>query len=255
MSKFTSRILLVALVLCLASCGWFTKRLEEPLNDAATMYRNAKELAENGSYEAALKAYEQLEARYPYGVYAQQAQLDVAYAYYMSRDQGSAVAACDRFIKLYPNHPKVDYAYYLKGLSLVGSGGTDAFTSFITPLQPLSQRDPKTLEEAFDVFRYIVTQFPSSLYTEDAQKNLKLLVNALASHELVAARYYMGRRAPLAAVNRAQRVIKTFPDSSSVEEALAIMVAGYDKLKMNDLRDDASRILRQSYPQSAYLQR
>lgn len=255
MSKFTSRILLIVLVLCLASCGWFSKKEQEPLNDAATMYKNAKELAENGSYEAAIKAYEQLEARYPYGVYAQQVQLDVAHTYYMQRDNGSAVAACDRFIKLYPNHPKVDYAYYLKGLALVGSGGTDSFTSFITPLQPLSERDPKALEEAFDVFRYIVTQFPSSIYVEDSQKQLKVLVDALASHELLVARYYMKRRAPLAAVNRAQRVIKTFPGSSSVEEALAIMVDGYDRLKMNDLRDDADRVLKQNYPQSAFLRR
>jgi len=247
------RIVLFALALCLTGCSWFESKKDEPLSDAATMYDKAKEQMSSGSYDAAIKAYEQLEARYPYGVYAQQAQLDVAYAYYMSHDQSSAVAACDRFIKLYPNHPKVDYAYYLKGISLVGSGGSDMLSSIITPLQPLSERDPKTLEEAFDVFRYILTQFPSSIYRDDAQQQVAAIVDALAVHELVAARYYLNRRAPLAAVNRAQRVVKTFPESKSVEEALYIMIEGYNKLGMKDLRDDARRVLERSYPNSVYL--
>lgn len=255
MSKFIPRILLITLSLCLASCSWFGTKEQEPLKDAATMYRIAKEQANDGSYEAAIKSYEQLEARYPYGVYAQQAQLDVAHVHYKSGDQGSAIAACDRFIKLYPNHPKVDYAYYLKALALVGTAGSDSFTSFLTPIQPIYERDPKGLEEAFDIFRYLIAKFPSSIYLEDAQKQIVTIVDALAAHELLVARYYMSRRAPLAAVNRAQHVLTTFPGSRSTEEALALMIEGYDRLKMTDLRDDATRVLKQNYPQSAFLQK
>ena len=256
MSKFISRILLAVLVLCLAGCSWFSfgrKSDQEELADAPSMYQKAREQLDSENFEAAIKSYEQLEGRYPYGVYAQQAQLDVAYAYYRQGDQGSAIAACDRFIKLYPNHPKIDYAYYLKGLSLVGAGETNFFTGLLTPRQPLSERDPKSLEEAFDVFRYIVTKFPNGLYAADSQKHFRILTDALAAHELTAARYYLNRRAPLAAVNRAQKVIKTFPAAPSVEEALSIMAKGYDKLGLPDLRDYAIRVLRQNYPDSTYL--
>lgn len=217
------------------------------------MYRKAHDQLENDNFEAAIKSYEQLEGRYPYGVYAQQAQLDIAYAYYRRGEKGSAIAACDRFIKLYPNHPKIDYAYYLKGLSLVGAKETDFLSGLMTPRQPLSERDSKSLEEAFDVFKYILTKYPNGPYAADAQKHLHLLTEGLAAHELIVARYYLNRRAPLAAVNRAQKVIKTFPGTPSIEEALFIMAQGYDKLGMNDLRDDAIRVLRQNYPNSLFL--
>lgn len=241
------------LALCLGGCSWFQKKIEEPIKDAATMYQEAHEQMVSGTYDTAIKSYEKLQARYPYGVYAQQAQLDVAYSYYMTRDQASAITACERFIKTYPNHPKVDYAYYLKGQALLGEGGGDAFSSLITPLQPLEQRDPKGLEEAYDVFRQIITKFPNSIYTPDSKRQMKALTDALAAHELLAARYYLNRRSPLAAVNRAQYVIKTFPESTSVEEALSIMISGYDTLGIPELRDDTRRILSQNYPNSTYL--
>lgn len=217
------------------------------------MYQEAHDLLASASYDGAIKAYEKLEAAYPYGVYAQQAELDIAYSYYMSRDQASAISACDRFIKLYPNHPKVDYAYFLKGQALLGEGGQDAISAIISPMQPLPQRDPKKLEDAFDDFRQLITKFPGSIYVPESQRQIKAITNALAEHELLSARYYLGRRAPLAAINRAQRVIRTFPESNSIEEALSIMVNGYDAMGLTDLRDDTKRVLAQSFPNSKYL--
>jgi outer membrane protein assembly factor BamD len=206
----------------------------------------------DASYDKAIKYFEKLEARYPYGRYAQQSQLEVAYAYYRSGEAASAVAACDRFIKLHPNHPYVDYAYYLKGL--VNFNEDLGLLAGIS-MQDQSERDPKAARESFDAFKELVTKFPESKYSADANLRMNYLLNALASHEVHVARYYLRRGAHVAAVNRAQFAVQTYPDAPAIEEALYIMVKSYDALGVTDLRDDADRVMRKNFPDSEYLKR
>lgn len=240
------------LIFLLAGCSLLPEQIDETAGwSAQKLYAAAKEMMNDGNYTEAVKYFEKLEARYPYGRYAQQAQLEVAYAYYKDNEPASAIAACDRFIKLHPNHPNVDYAYYLKGLvnfnedlgllSRIGLGDKD-----------LTDRDPKASKESFDAFKELVTRFPNSKYAPDSQARMKYLVNALASYEVHVARYYIKRGAYLAAVNRAQYAVQTFPQAPVTEQALALMVKGYDELGMNDLRDDSMRVLRKNFPNSQY---
>ena len=237
----------------LGGCGLLPDQVDETAGwSASKLYTEAKDAMNDGAYDKAIKYFEKLEARFPYGRYAQQAQLEVAYAYYRQVEPASAIAACDRFIRLHPNHPNVDYAYYLKGLA---NFNEDLGLLGYVSLQDLTERDPKAARDSFDAFKALVNKYPESRYTPDATARMKYLVNALASHEVHVARYYMKREAYVAAVNRAQTAIKTYPDAPANEEALFVMVKAYDLLGMNDLRDDAERVMRKNFPQSEYYAR
>lgn len=237
----------------LGGCGLLPDVIDETASwSASKLYSEAKDAMAESSYDKAIKYFEKLEARFPYGRYAQQAQLEVAYAYYRQNEPASAIAACDRFIRLHPNHPNVDYAYYLKGLT---NFNEDLGLLGYVSLQDLTERDPKAARDSFDAFKVLVNKYPESKYTPDATARMKYLVNALASHEVHVARYYMKREAYVAAVNRAQAAIKTYPDAPANEEALFIMVKAYDLLGMNDLRDDAERVMRTNFPKSEYYAR
>ncbi len=245
------RSLLVLLVVLLAGCGLLPKTVDETQGwSAQRLYAEAKDQLNSGGYEKAIKYFETLEARYPYGRYAQQAQLEVAYAYYKDNEPVSAIAACDRFIKLHPEHPNVDYAYYLRGLAnftedqgLLGSIGN----------QDMTERDPKAARESFDSFQQLVTRFPNSKYAPDALARMKYLVDALASHEVHVALYYYKRGAYVAASERAQYAIEHYPNAPAIEQALAVLVKSYDKMGINDLRDDALRVLQKNFPNSKYV--
>ena len=238
------------LALWLAGCSLLPEVQDETKGwSAQKLYGAAKEAMADGGYEQAVKYFEKLEARYPYGRYAQQAQLEIAYAYYKENEPASAIAACDRFIKLHPNHPNVDYAYYLKGL--VNFNGELGYIGYVVK-QDLTDRDPKAARESFDAFKELVTRFPKSKYAADATARMKFLVNALAQHEVHVARWYMRRTAYVAAVNRAQYALKTYPEAPATEEALAIMVGGYGALGIMELSDDARRVLEKNYPQSKF---
>ncbi|MCM8596838.1 outer membrane protein assembly factor BamD [Accumulibacter sp.] len=238
------------LVALISGCGLLPEDKDETVGWSANkLYAEAKEALSDGSYERAIKYFEKLESRYPYGRYAQQAQIEIAYAYWKDQEPAAALAACDRFIKLHPNHPNVDYVYYLRGLinfnedlGLLGSISN----------QDMTERDPKGARESFEAFRELVTRFPDSKYTPDAILRMKYLVNALASLELHVARYYMKRGAYLAAANRAQYAVLNYPEAPATEEALFIMVKAYDALGLNDLRDDAERVMRKNFPSSEY---
>jgi len=244
-------ILSVFLLLWLTGCGLFPAPVDEDKNASAQkLYSTAKEAMGGGDYEKAVKYFELLEARYPYGRYAQQAQLEVAYAYYKSREPASAIAACDRFIKLHPNHPGVDYAYYLKGL--INFNEDIGILGYVVT-QDLSDRDPQAARESFDAFKELTTKFPESKYTPDALKRMSYLVNALASHESYVAQYYYRRGAYVAAVNRAQSLLKTYPETPATEAGLAVMVRAYDKLGLPELSKDAQRVLEKTFPKSGYL--
>jgi outer membrane protein assembly factor BamD len=244
--------LLVALAaLLLAGCGIFSgKESDETIGwSAQKLYGEAKDAMASKQWDQAIKYFEKLEARFPYGRFAQQAQLEVAYCYWKQDERASAVAATERFIKLYPNHQHVDYAYYLKGL--INFNDDQGLLGFLAA-PDMSDRDPKSTREAFDAFREVVTRFPESRYAEDSAARMRYLVNSLASHEVHVARYYMKRTAYIAAVNRAQYAIKHYPQTPAVEEAMFILVKAYDALGMTELRDDADRVMQKNFPNSDY---
>jgi outer membrane protein assembly factor BamD len=244
--------LIFALALALGGCGWLKRGAPDETADwsAQRLYQEAKDNMSSGNWSTAVKMFERLEARYPYGRYAQQAQLEIAYAYYKDNEPASAIAACDRFIKLHPNHPNVDYAYYLKGL--VNFNDDMGFLAEYAEQDP-SERDPQSARNSFEAFRELVARFPDSKYTPDAIARMRYLVNALATHEIAVARYYMKREAYLAAVNRAQYALKTYPQAPALEEGLAIMATAYERMGMSDLSQATALVLATNFPKSPYL--
>ncbi|HRH80414.1 MAG TPA: outer membrane protein assembly factor BamD [Thiobacillaceae bacterium] len=251
MKHILAPVFTLFLALTLSACGLLPEQIDETKSwSASRLYTSAKEAVNEANYERAIQLFEKLEARYPYGPYAQQAQLEVAYAYYKDNEPISAMAACDRFIKLHPSHPHVDYAYYLKGLAnfLEDQGLLARFGD-----QDMSERDPRAAREAYEAFKELVDRFPNSKYTEDAAARMRYLVNALAAHEVHVARYYFKRGAYVAAVNRGKYVVEHYQRTPAVEEAMGIMARSYGKLGLDDLRDDTLRVLKLNFPNSAWL--
>jgi len=204
----------------------------------------------SGQYESAIKMFERLETNYPFGNYAVQAQMEIAYAHYKTQDQAQALAAVERFIKLHPNHPQVDYMYYLRGL--INFNDQMGFMSAIYTQDP-TERDPKATRESFQAFKELVDKFPNSVYAEDSIARMKYLVNAMASYEVHVAKYYHRRGAYLASLNRAMGAVKDYQDAPAREEALFLMIRNYDKLGMLDLRDDTQRVFVKNYPNSRFM--
>ncbi len=255
-----SRSLTLFLVLQLSGCafGWLktTKKGENTEGWTVTQFYEAgKQDMEDGDWKSAIAFFIALEARYPYGRYAQQAQLYVAYAHYKEDDQPAAIIAAKRFIKLHPNHPNVDYAYYIKGLASFND--EKGITGYIMKNwlgQQMSERDPKASRESFESFKDLVTRFPNSRYRSDAIKRMNYLFNSVAMGEVYVARYYMKRGAYIAALNRTQHILNEYPQTPAIQHALEIMVDAYDKLGMNDLRDDAERVMLKSFSKNQDLQ-
>lgn len=241
----------LALALLLAACSSTSD--DKTANWSANkLYAEAKDEMNSGSYDKAVPLYEKLEGRAAGTPLAQQAQLDKAYAQYKSGDQAQAVATLDRFMKLHPASPAIDYALYLKGVVNFNDNlGPFAFLS----RQDLSERDQKAAKESFEAFKELATRFPDSKYTPDARARMTYIVNSLAQYEVHVARYYYERGAYVAAVNRAQNALADYHDVPALEEALYILVQSYDKLGMPQLRDDAKRVLLKTYPDTQYLAR
>ncbi len=239
-------------LLFLAGCAIFGNpdAIDETKGWSVQQINSAAEASmRDRDYEKAIKYYQTLESRFPHGRYAIQAEMEVSYAYYKKGDAAAALAAADRFIKLHPHHPNVDYMYYLKGLATFNERGVvEKLTA-----QNISDRDPKALRESFASFKDLVTRFPDSKYSKDAALRMLYLINTLSEHDLHVARYYMKREAYVAALNRCKYVIENYPSTPAVEEALVIMVSAYDLLDMNDLKQDTLRILNNNYPQSRFL--
>ena len=212
------------------------------------LYQEGKEELDAGGYEQAIKIYDALQSRFPYGRYAQQALLDTAYAYYRQGESLSAISAAERFIKQYPNNAHVDYAYYLKGLA--NFNGELGILRALSGQDP-TERDPKAAQDSFAAFNDLVTRFPDSKYAPDSRLRMQYLTNALAQYELHVARYYLRRGAYIAAINRAQDVLSQYPNSPSTRDGLAIMAQSYDAMGMTDLRDDTRRVLAKNSDASA----
>lgn len=240
----------ILLAATLSGCGLLPDKIDETAGwSASKLYSEARDEMSSGGYEKAVELFEKLESRYPFGTYAQQAQMEVAYAHYRQGDQAQALAAVERFIKLHPNHPNVDYMYYLRGL--INFNEQPSLFSWITKEDP-SERDSKAARDAFDSFKQLAERFPDSTYTPDAVARMKYLVNAMAKYEVHVAKYYYRRGAYIAAANRAQQAVTQYRESPAIEEALYVMVQSYDALGMKELRDDAERVLKTNFPDSAF---
>ncbi len=240
--------MLVLLPLFLFGCGMFGQKTGSSKNwTVEQFYENARVELDSGNNQGAIRLYEQLEARYPFGRYAQQSQLDIAYAYYKDNETAQAISAAERFMKLHPNHANLDYAYYLKGLAYF-KPDLGIFGEILNLNQ--AERDPKALRDSFDAFKELVTRFPDSIYADDTRGRMIYLVNTLAKHDLSVARYYFHRGGYLAAVNRVQAVLIRYPQAPVSEEALVISVEAYEKMGMKELADTSRRVLEKNYPKN-----
>lgn len=232
--------------LSLTACGSVDK---DPTAkwDIDRLYKEASEERALGNWQRTRELLEKLESRYPFGRYAQQAQIEIAYTYYKEGETAQAVTAAERFLKLNPNHPNADYAQYIKGLSLFNY--EPGFLSNVFNLDP-SKRDAKSMREAFDAFKELAQRWPESIYTNDAHERMNFLVNALAQSEVNVARFYLQRGAYVAAIARAQGALRDYQRAPAIREALEILIAAYNNLGMKDLADDSARVLRQNYPEA-----
>ncbi len=249
LARWPAVLAALALSLQLAGCS-STPKDEAPNATADRLYKEAKEDMNSGSFERAIKSLERVEGLAAGSLLAQQALLDIAYMNWRTGEKAQALTAIERFIKLNPSSPALDYALYLRGII--------NFNDNLGPLgalagQDLSERDQRASRDAYQAFKQLIDQYPASAYSADARLRMGYIVNSLASYEVHVARYYLRRGAYVAAANRAQGAVAEFSHTASVEEALAILVQSYEKLELTTLRDDAERVLRTNYPNSTYL--
>lgn len=235
-----------------AACGTVKPEKDPTIGwSAERLYRDARESMSAGSWTTARTRLEAIESRYPFGTYAQQALIDQAYVNWKDDEPEQALAAIDRFEQQYPNHPGSDYMLYLKGL-ITFTPPSAPFSQFTQ--QDPAERDPKGLRESYDAFNELLRRYPDSRYANDARKRLTWLVDTIARNEVYVAEYYYRRGAYVAAANRAQSVITDFEGVPAAEKALYIMYLSYDKLALDELRDDAKRVLDLNFPNSRYFE-
>ncbi len=250
-SFFRAGFIVAFVAMLLAGCGLLPEVKEETAGwSADRLYKTAHDTMLQGNYIRAIKLFDQLEARFPYGRYAQQAILESAYANWRGGEQAAAIAATERFIRTYPNHPNVDYAYYLKGL--VHFREDQGILGYVYELD-LAERDPKEMRASFAAFKELTTRFPDSQYYQDSIARMRYLNNAMSAYEVNVANYYYRRGAFLAAANRAQASLVNFPQTAANERALDIMKNSFQKLGLEQLSVDSKQILAKTYPQSKYV--
>ena len=218
---------------------------QQDFTSEADLYESAQEQLERSRWESAVRSLQLLEEHFPFGKYAEQAQLELIYAYYSSGEPDLATAAADRFIRLHPQHRNVDYAYYMKGLAAYSKD--ENFLSQIIPLDQ-TQRDPGAARESLSYFTQLLNRYPDSPYATDAKKRMLYLRNRLARYEIHVANYYFKRGAYLASVNRGKYVLENYQETPAVPDALAVMVQGYHLLEMDELSDRTLAVLRLNYP-------
>lgn len=247
-SKFPYQYLLIIICLltfsgCSTLKGLFGDDDEEPTISedisARQLYQKANGEMLGNRFADAIESYTLLESRYPFGRYAQQAQLELAFLYYRQSNMESAISSADRFIRLNPQHPHVDYAYYIKGLANFDKSKT--FLNFILPRNP-SDKDPAPLIAAFEIFKELIQKFPDSEYADDAKQRMIYLRNELAEHELTVADFYMRRGAYVAAANRAKYVMEKYQGAPSMPQAVYTLELAYRQLGINDLAYDTHKV-------------
>lgn len=243
----------LALLALVSGCSWFQGKDEDDEAKAAAntpavdLYAKASRALKTGDYEGAIKDFETLEARYPFGSYSEQAKLEAAYAYYKYGEQESAIATIDRYLQLHPRGENADYALYLKGLASLKRGSS--LTDDYIRQRDLARRDQGALQLAYASFSELVRRFPQSKYVEDSEKRLLEIRNLMAEHELYVAQYYMKRGAWVAAANRAQGILERFNGSPVMPDALVIMYDAYTRLGLSDLAGDTRKVIELNYPE------
>ena len=240
-------LLLILVLLSTSGCSYFTAD-EVVAKDSWTverLYSEAKAALNAEDFLTALQYYSQLEARFPFGEYAQQSLLESAYAYYKTDEPEQALATIDRFMRVYPLNPNMDYAIYLRGLTNF-TRDIGLFEKYIP--RDESQRDPGSARFALKDFTILVNRYPKSNYSEDAAQRIVYLRNRLAQHEVNVAHYYMRRGAYIAAANRGKYVIENYPRTPAMPEALLMMAKAYKVLELHELSEDALRVLKQNFP-------
>jgi outer membrane protein assembly factor BamD len=240
-------ILVILLSLAILACS-NNDELPELAADTGEqqMYEEAQRYLGSANYDLAVRSLQLLESRYPFGKYAEQAQLELIYAHYGSFEHEAAVEAADRFIRLHPQHPSVDYAYYMKGLAAY-TGNEDIFSRFLPNDE--TKRDTSQAKEAFAEFSQLLSRYPDSPYAADARARMVHLRNILARHEIVVANYYFRRGAYMAAANRGRFVVENFQRTPAAADGLVVMAQGYILLGLNDLAEDAIDVLAMNYPE------
>jgi outer membrane protein assembly factor BamD len=247
----STRLLVLFLAALLGACASVT----DPTRDwtAEQFYLEAKSELESGNLSQAIKYFEQLESRFPYGRYTEQAQLELIYVHYKDQEPALAIAAADRFIRMHPTHPNVDYAYYLKGL-INFHGERNLVLALLGSKDDMSDRDSKGTVESYNAFRELIERFPTSRYAKDASERMRYLLHAQATNETRVAKYYFERGAYVAAINRCKYVLEHYPRTVAVEHALGIQAMAYYRMGMPDLAFDTARVLRTNFPESRYFQ-
>ncbi len=242
-----ARVALVSLLLgtlLLGGCRAFRHK-DEAAGSAESMYTRATKLLHDGSYQAAIKTFEALTARYPFSDPARQSRLDLIYAYYRQREKESAIDAADTFIRENPTHPRIDYAYYMKGLVYFERTPNFLERRFSVDL---AERPPQDARKSFDAFLRVVTQYSTSDYAADARQRMVYLRNRLAEYEMHVARYYVRRGAYVAALDRARSVVETYDGAPATRSALELTVQCYQKLGLTELAQDAAKVLAANFP-------
>lgn len=232
-------ILLLFISVTLFACAGADKD-ETADYSAKELYEEAQSSIDSAEFQTAVKHLESLEARYPFDPYAKQAQLDIAYAYYKFEELDQATSAVERFARLHPRDPHMDYVYYLKGLINFnrGQGLLDAWF----PREP-SRHDPAVLEQAFNDFAMLVRRYPDSIYAGDAYQRMIYLRNQLAEKEILIAQFYIERKSWLSSAKRAKAVIERFPNTIWTKDALDILLLSYQKLELTELAADTQKII------------
>ncbi|MDH3281781.1 MAG: outer membrane protein assembly factor BamD [Gammaproteobacteria bacterium] len=234
----------------LAGCAFFKSPETESANwSVEEFYREANGALLKERYQYAIETYQRMESRFPYGPHAEQAQLEIGYAHYKNGEPEAAIAAADRFIRLHPTHPNVDYAFYLKGL--VNFHNEQSILSQFG-ISDVSDRDPRSGRDSFDAFRDLISRYPESRYAEDSRQRMAFLLNTLAKHDVQVADYYMRRGAYVAVVNRCKHVVENYQRTPAVEDALGMMARAYRKMGMQQLAADTLMILEANFPNSRY---
>jgi outer membrane protein assembly factor BamD len=244
------RMTLLAAALALSACA--SKNNVDPTANWSPnrIYSEAMDERNSGNYEKAIGLFEKLEGRAAGTPLAQQAQLEKAFAHYKAGEQPQAVATLDRFIRLHPTSPALDYALYLRGL-VNFNDNLGLFGSLAR--QDLSERDQKAAKVSFESFKELAERFPDSRYAPDARLRMTYIINSLAQSEVHVARYYLQRGAHVAALNRAQQAVTDYQGVPAAEEALFIMVQAYEALNMTDMATDTRRVLEANFPGSRFL--
>jgi outer membrane protein assembly factor BamD len=250
LSTLTVRLLIVGAAAVLTACSSKPTADRTDTWSPNKIYAEAKDELSSGAFDKAIPLFEKLEGRAAGTPLAQQAQLERAYAQYKSNEPAQALATLDRFMKLHPASPAMDYAFYLKGL--INFNDNLGIFGFISK-QDLSERDQAASKESYEAFKELVTRFPQSRYAPDANTRLIYIVNTMASYEVHVARYYYKRGAYVAAVSRAQAAVTDYQNVAAAEEALYIMMQSYDALQLTQLRDDTKRVLEKNFPKSEFL--